>query len=113
MCLHRPPTRCALRRDARLHVLAPPQLRRRLTRSGGVRKEGVEPSRVSPPDPKSGASASSATFASGGRHYVTTLCFPFWVLGSGFWVLVLGSGDAECWNLEPERRTKNLETRTR
>ena len=28
-----------------------------------VRKEGVEPSRVSPPDPKSGASASSATFA--------------------------------------------------
>jgi integrase len=28
-----------------------------------VRKEGLEPSRVSPPDPKSGASANSATFA--------------------------------------------------
>src|SRR5262245_33435815 len=40
--------------------------------SEGVRKEGVEPSRVSPPDPKSGASASSATFASGGRHNITT-----------------------------------------
>ena len=28
-----------------------------------VRKEGLEPSWVSPPDPKSGASANSATFA--------------------------------------------------
>ena len=29
-----------------------------------VRKEGLEPSRFYPPDPKSGASANSATFAS-------------------------------------------------
>ena len=28
-----------------------------------VRKEGLEPSRFYPPDPKSGASANSATFA--------------------------------------------------
>src|SRR5262249_1333561 len=46
---------------------------RRAPEGEGVRKEGVEPSRVSPPDPKSGASASSATFASGGRHNITTL----------------------------------------
>ena len=42
-----------------------------------MRKEGVEPSRVSPPDPKSGASASSATFASGG-----TLCYYAPIAGS-------------------------------
>src|SRR5262249_36647412 len=74
-----------------------------------MRKEGVEPSRVSPPDPKSGASASSATFASAGRHYVTTLCFPFRVLGSGFWFLVLGTQNIGTWNQNVEPRTWNPE----
>ena len=35
-----------------------------LTKAALVRKEGLEPSRFYPPDPKSGASANSATFAS-------------------------------------------------
>ena len=35
-----------------------------------VRKEGLEPSRFYPPDPKSGASANSATFALGTFNFI-------------------------------------------
>src|SRR5262245_23189020 len=108
-------------------------LHRRSSRSSGVsegvRKEGGEPSRVSPPDPKSGASASSATFASGGRVHLTTRNEPnrdpgfgFLVLGSWFFVLVLRSWffvlGSTFWVLrsgfpvEPSFRTKNSEPRT-
>ncbi len=43
-----------------------------------VRKEGLEPSRFYPPDPKSGASANSATFARRGLH-----CYCNRIFGAG------------------------------
>src|SRR5262249_17117602 len=58
-----PPARCALPWTLLLRRCVHSEARRRAPPSEGVRKEGLEPSWVAPPDPKSGASASSATFA--------------------------------------------------
>ena len=42
-----------------------------------MREEGLEPSTLAGPDPKSGAYANSATLATGGRHSVVSrLLFP-------------------------------------
>ena len=37
-----------------------------------MREEGLEPSTLAGPDPKSGAYANSATLATGGRHFVVS-----------------------------------------